>query len=167
MKKLPVLLIILIGFKLFACAQTTEDHTLKVDLGINALPGRTLGSKGITLELQELTPAKLVYGIRLQLIYAGQGHDYLPACVTGSYYFGGTEPEKAFKIFVGGGAGVYAQATPKNIRGAATTINFGFFPRAGFEVKHFRLSVEYNYTGGEINYAGIGLGYFFSPREQL
>ena len=161
MKKLSVLLIILIGFKLFVSAQATNDHTLKIDIGINGFPGATLHSTGITLELQELTPAKLVYGVRLQLIYASQGHDYLPVCITGNYYFGGREPEKAIKIFVGGGAGVYAQAIPHNFN--ETTFNFGFFPRVGFEVQHFRFSVEYNYTGGEVNYAGIGLGYFFGP----
>ncbi|HEY2583073.1 MAG TPA: hypothetical protein VGI43_14780 [Mucilaginibacter sp.] len=129
MKKLPLLLIILSGIKLFACAQ--DNHTLKVDLGINGFPGGTLRSAGLTLELQELTPAKLVFGVRGQLIYAGQGHDYLPVCVTADYHFSGTEPEKDFKIFAGGGAGVYAQATRTTLKALKQRLISGSFRGRG------------------------------------
>jgi len=80
-----------------------------------------------------------------------------------------------FRPFIGGGAGLYYQGSIGVTGSAQGTSNtgyvslgskFGFFPRAGFEIGHFRISAEYNVLGNDANgnssnYAAFNLGFFF------
>jgi hypothetical protein len=59
-----------------------------------------------------------------------------------------------FRPFVGGGTGIYNLAaatisggTDNNMTGTGTSTKFGGMARSGFEVRHFRFSVEYNVIG--------------------
>ncbi|MBS1531915.1 MAG: hypothetical protein JSU01_16550 [Bacteroidetes bacterium] len=80
-----------------------------------------------------------------------------------------------FRPFIGGGAGVFNQGSI-NVQGNSSgTSNsgyvslgskFGFFPRAGFEAGHFRISAEYNVVGNDANgnsqnFAAFNIGFFF------
>src|SRR5579872_885060 len=80
-----------------------------------------------------------------------------------------------FRPFIGGGAGIYNQGSV-SVSGSSQGTNntgyvslgskFGFFPRAGFEAGHFRISAEYNVLGNDANgnsssYAAFNLGFFF------
>ena len=65
-----------------------------------------------------------------------------------------------FRPFIGGGAGLYYQGSigvTGSARGTSNTgyvslgSKFGFFPRAGFEIGHFRISAEYNVLGNDAN----------------
>ncbi|HWD90476.1 MAG TPA: outer membrane beta-barrel protein [Mucilaginibacter sp.] len=81
-----------------------------------------------------------------------------------------------FRPFIGGGAGIYDQGSVTVNSGDLSSSSasqyvslgskFGFFPRAGFEAGHFRLSAEYNVVGknangNSLNYAAFNLGFFF------
>ncbi len=80
-----------------------------------------------------------------------------------------------FRPFIGGGAGLYYQGSigvSGSSQGTSNTgyvslgSKFGFFPRAGFEIGHFRISAEYNVLGNDVNgnssnYAAFNLGFFF------
>ena len=83
---------------------------------------------------------------------------------TADYYFN----TNRFRPFVGAGVGVYRNASMdinSDSDTPETSTQFGFAPRAGFELGHFRTAIEYNVAGksGEIsnNYLGIKLGFFF------
>lgn len=92
-------------------------------------------------------------------------------CPSFEYYFlnGG------FRPFVGAGAGIFSQGSvsvsgsdqgTNNTGYVSVGSKFGFFPRAGFEVGHFRISAEYNVLGKDANgnsssYAAFNLGFFF------
>ena len=80
-----------------------------------------------------------------------------------------------FRPFIGGGAGIYNQGSV-SVSGSSQGTNntgyvslgskFGFFPRAGFEAGHFRISAEYNVLGSDANgnssnYAAFNIGFFF------
>jgi len=79
-----------------------------------------------------------------------------------------------FRPFIGGGAGIYDQGSVTvnsgDLGSASNYVSlgskFGFFPRAGFEASHFRLSAEYNVVGknangNSLNYAAFNIGFFF------
>ena len=79
-----------------------------------------------------------------------------------------------FRPFIGGGAGIYNQGSISVSGSDQGTTNtgyvslgskFGFFPRAGFEAGHFRISAEYNVLGNDANgnsssYAAFNIGFF-------
>ncbi|HVV54170.1 MAG TPA: hypothetical protein VHC47_02530 [Mucilaginibacter sp.] len=80
-----------------------------------------------------------------------------------------------FRPFIGGGAGIYYQGSV-NVSGSGSGTSstgyvslgskFGFFPRAGFEAGHFRISAEYNVVGSDANgnssnFAAFNIGFFF------
>jgi outer membrane protein X len=98
---------------------------------------------------------------------------------TGDYYFS----NKSFRPFVGAGVGIFSLAAAKFDEGNGTTTElasssskFGGLVRAGFELGHFRLGVEYNLIGNTTisdpgdpsftikaknSYLGLKAGFFF------
>jgi len=80
-----------------------------------------------------------------------------------------------FRPFIGGGAGIFYQGSVSVSGSSQGTSNtgyvslgskFGFFPRAGIETGHFRLSAEYNILGNDANgnsssFAAFNIGFFF------
>jgi len=158
MKKSSALFIIFISFCLFAKAQ--------VYLGAGGYPNGAAMSTDLTLEAHGRPTAsdKFYLGLRGQLAFADHAA-YTSICITTDYYF--SRPENGFRIFAGGGFGGFNELSVRN--GTANSDNFfnlnngnfGFFPRIGIEAGRFRLSAEYNITGGIDNYAAVNLGFFF------
>ena len=83
---------------------------------------------------------------------------------TADYFFS----TNRFRPFAGAGAGIFSNAsanldaqTSKDVQKGS---RFGFAPRAGFEIGHFRTAVEYNVAGktgtANHNYIGIKIGFF-------
>ncbi len=80
-----------------------------------------------------------------------------------------------FRPFIGGGAGIFNQGSisvsgsdqgTNNTGYVSLGSKFGFFPRAGFEIGHLRLSAEYDVLGNDANgnssnYAAFNIGFFF------
>jgi len=167
---------------LFVSAQEeTTFKPFKVDVAFGyAIPGGS-GSKGgilFAFEPKYALNDHLTLGLRmeaavlarLQMSSDGTNLDdgdvkasasYL---ATGDYYFNTNQ----FRPFVGAGVGIFRNASA-NINSTAdepaTSTQFGFAPRAGFEYGHFRTAIEYNVAGksGGLsnNYLGIKMGFFF------
>ena len=76
---------------------------------------------------------------------------------TGDYYFS----NETFRPFAGAGAGIFTLASA-SFNNTTTTVGaatkFGGMIRAGFEVGHFRLGVEYNLIGKSDEIADNGNG---------
>jgi hypothetical protein len=80
-----------------------------------------------------------------------------------------------FRPFIGGGGGIYYQGSVSvsgSDQGTSSSgyvslgSKFGFFPRAGIEIGHLRLSAEYNVVGSDangnsLNFAAFNIGFFF------
>jgi outer membrane protein W len=179
MKKL-LMSALAIGAAVCVQAQETTFKPFKVDLALGyAIPGGS-GSKGgviIALEPKYAINDNLTFGLRMETAVMarvntdinstayGEGDvkgsgSYL---ATADYYFNTNQ----FRPFVGAGAGIYRNVSVdlnSSSEEAGTSTQFGFAPRAGFELGHFRTALEYNFAGksGGLNnnYFGIKLGFF-------
>jgi hypothetical protein len=161
------LLLTLVCLTLFAKAQTSPYGP--VYLGIGGFKDSKGVSGDMTLELRGRvsTTSNFFFGLRFQL--AGTPNSgYSSICISSDYYF--AMAENGLRIFVGAGFGGF-----NDFKGATTddfnffnlnSSNFGFFPRIGIEAWRFRLSAEYNFTGGTDNYAAVNLGFFFGGRKK-
>jgi hypothetical protein len=94
--------------------------------------------------------------------------------VNGIYYFGSGK----FRPYVGAGVGLFSLAavsTGTAGTGAAAESKIGFYPRLGFDFRHFNINIDYNIvgatkfddvtTGADLEtkngYIGIRIGGFF------
>ncbi|HWJ89917.1 MAG TPA: OmpW family outer membrane protein [Flavisolibacter sp.] len=178
MKKLSFLLAFVAG-TVAVNAQSKTFKPFKADLAIGyAIPGGS-GAKGGVLFAVEPKYAlndNIAIGLRFEgAVMARAAVDQTGNTVvgdvkasgsyllTGDYYLNTNK----FRPFVGVGAGLYSSAAAKidNTTGEVSAgTSFGAAPRAGFELGHFRMAVEYNIAGktGTINnnYMGIKLGFF-------
>ena len=172
MRKLFFTLITIFTINSFATAQAESYKAFKVDALIGyALPGSGIGG-GITLSIEP--KYNLTDNIALGLQFGGSffasggstlslnlSEHYL---LTGEYYFG----DRKVRPFAGIGAGLYnvgslesttnssGQATPTGDIGS----KFGFAPRVGLQINHFRLALEYNVVKNS-NFLGIKIGTTF------
>ena len=167
----------------FANAQSTTFKPFRADFGFGyAIPSGS-GSKGgiaVSFEPKYAVNDNISLGLRFEAAVTARGAidkngnavsgsakasgSYL---LTGDYYLSNMN----FRPFVGIGTGIYSVAsvsvsvdstnTQETVAGGT---KFGFAPRAGFEVGHFRMAMEYNIAGksGDINnnYLAIKLGFF-------
>ena len=93
------------------------------------------------------------------------GHGNFSFTITCDYYFNTNK----LRPFIGGGLGYNWMARP--IKSDILILNdfafkFGYMLRAGFEIGHFRLGLEYNRIGStnsypDNNYIGFKVGVFF------
>ena len=173
--------IIVLGTFSFANAQTFKPFRADAMLGY-AIPGGT-GSKGGVIAAFEPHYAvndNISLGLRFEAAITARAAidkngnsvsgsvkasgSYL---VTGDYYFNTSN----FRPFIGLGAGMFSLAavdvavdSSNTSQSVAAGTKFGFTPRVGFDLGHFRMAVEYNIAGktGTINnnYLGIKMGFF-------
>jgi len=133
-------------------------------LGIGALPYGNGLSGDLTLEaLGGVTPASnFLLGFRFQ-IGGTPNVGYTSICIASDYYI--YRPKSGLRVFAGAGIGGFNPFTRATAFGDyffdLNDSNFGFLSRIGIEAGHFRLSGEYNFTGGINNYAAVNIGYFF------
>jgi len=134
----------------------------KVDISAGyAIPGGS-GSKGgvlFVVEPKYAVMSQLAVGLRMEAAviarFSGYDADGTPTelsvkaaasyLATGDYYF---TDNYSFRPFAGAGAGIFslasAQANSNETGGVSTGKKFGGMLRAGIELSHFRLGVEYN-----------------------
>lgn len=78
--------------------------------------------------------------------------------VNGQYYFG----SEKFRPFAGVGFGIYSLAAATisgtNASASASSSEFGFYPRAGFDLGHFTMQVEYNVIPSKSNQITVNTG---------
>jgi len=161
MKK-KFLLLALICLSLFAKAQTITYRP--VYLGIGGFPYGKSFSADLALELRgRVTPASnFLFGLRFQ-VAATPNTGYTSICIASDYYF--LRPENGVRVFAGAGLGGFNDIKRPNDDTEhffdLNYANFGFFPRIGVDFWCFRLSAEYDFTGGTDNFAAVNLGFFF------
>lgn len=170
MKKTSALFIVLIGLSLLARAQATTYKTMGVGvyLGVGGFPYGGENSGNLTLEFlgRPTTSDNFALGFRGQFAFAYDNNVYTSVCITSDYYL--SRPENGVRVFAGGGLGIFNELSTtgngdyffKNFFNLNSG-NFGFFPRIGIQAGRFRLSGEYDFTGGVNNYTAINLGFFF------
>ena len=193
MKKIT-LGILFLSSVVFAKAQDAEFKPFKVDLALGyAIPGGT-GAKGgvlFALEPKYAVIPNVSVGLRMEGAVMVRGHvdangnaedlsakaagSYL---VTGDYYFTST----TVRPFAGLGLGIYSLATASSDNNGTTSSasagsKFGEMVRAGVEIAHFRVGLEYNIVpktkyevvasngakselSSKNGYIGIKLGFF-------
>jgi hypothetical protein len=131
-------------------------------IGVGGFNDREGLSGDLTLEARgRITrTSNFFFGLRFQLDFTPR-FGYTSTCVSGDYYV--SRSKNGLRTFVGAGFGGFnelrqATASFDNIFNLNES-NFGFFPRIGIESGSFRLSGEYNFTGGINNYAAINVGF--------
>jgi outer membrane protein W len=162
-----------------ANAQEATFKPFKVDIALGyARPGGDGVKAGaiVALEPKYAVSDKVTLGLRMETaimarVTLNPYGEYVEGDAKGSgsylatadYYFNTNH----FRPFIGAGAGVYRNASMdinSDSDTPETSTQFGFAPRAGFELGHFRTAIEYNVAGksGEVsnNYLGIKLGFF-------
>ncbi len=162
MKKNYLLFSLVTILSVSAIAQSKSNlKPFKVDLSVGyAIPGGS-GSKGgvlFVVEPKYAVMSQLSLGLRMEAAvvarFAGYGPDGTPTDIsvkasgsylaTGDYYF---TDNHSFRPFAGAGAGIFRLAGVEmnsTSGGVSATTKFGGMIRAGVELSHFRLGIEYN-----------------------
>jgi len=170
-KALPILAVVLLAS---IATQAQEYKAFKVGLGIGyGVPSE--GSGGVLLYLEPMyrVSDQIAIGLRLEsAAFLGQpisGTPFTTAAfgvgsftLNGQYYFS----NNTFRPFVGFGLGMFTAAgTSTDLGGGnvfiqASANTFGFYPRVGFDLGHFNLSIDYNIIPAQetqVNLGGFGL----------
>jgi outer membrane protein X len=159
MKKITFSILLLATFATAIAQQEQEFKPFKVDISTGyAIPGGDGAKGGILFVVEpkyEVIP-NLSVGFRWELAVMARGTvdqygntakvdvkaagSYL---VTGDYYF----TQNTVRPFAGAGLGLYSLAavsTDDNSASIGASSKFGEMVRAGVEISHFRLGLEYN-----------------------
>ncbi|MBS2210350.1 outer membrane beta-barrel protein [Carboxylicivirga mesophila] len=174
MKKVLLLVAVLVAGIASANAQSENYKAFKVDVGtLYAIPGaeEMASGLGFYIEPKYNMTDNLALGLKMEWAIMGAADEYdvdISALgtyqLTGDYYFG----DSKVRPFVGLGAGIYAMGsvtasnTQMSIGGVTVDAGdlmvdevmpefgtkFGFAPRAGLLLGHFRLGLEYNIITG-------------------
>ncbi|NMM49541.1 outer membrane beta-barrel protein [Marinigracilibium pacificum] len=161
MREFLLSLVALVFINVAASAQEFKPFSVGVDLGANLSFDNDFGSRfGFLFGIE---PAyKITDQIEASIKYDGivligfddelytQGARMGSWSLNGKYFFN----TNTFRPFAGFGAGVYniTEFTENNDLGFDSYYlgkHFGFAPRGGFQVKHFRFTAEYNIILGE------------------
>lgn len=183
MKKFTFVFALVLLVSTFAFAQEYKKFKVGIGLGY-AMAGGNGSSGGVLFAIEPAYRLQdnLSIGLRMESALITRGFsESVPSGVSldvagigsytlnGQYYFGSS----SFRPFLGAGLGLYSLAavTVSGSTGsvAASESKFGFYPRAGFDLGHFNVTLDYNLvpstavTGGEFknNYFGIRIGAFF------
>lgn len=151
-------------------AQAQDYKKFKVGIGIGyGVPSE--GSGGVLLYLEPMYRVmdQLAVGLRIEsAAFLGQpisGTPYTTSAfgvgsytLNGQYYFSNNN----FRPFVGAGFGMFTTAAASaDIGGTSVNINastsvFGFYPRVGFDLGHFNLSIDYNIIPAQSTQVDLG-----------
>ncbi|MFZ6012095.1 MAG: outer membrane beta-barrel protein [Bacteroidota bacterium] len=181
MKKITIFLFVAVLSTFAAKAQEFKKFRVGIGGGYASASGK--GAKGGVLLYVEpgyRVMDQLIVNLRMEsaIIARGSATDTeadLDVAGLGSYtlnaqyYFNNND----FRPFAGAGFGLFSLAAVSidagqgggSVTAAAASNEFGFYPRVGFDYKHFTLSIDYNVVP-ETNdiknsYIGIRIGGFF------
>jgi len=170
-----VLLLVAVVLLVGSGAMAQDYKKFKVGLGLGyAVPSK--GSGGVLLYLEPMYRIQdnLTVGLRIETaalvgeIPTGASGS-LDASAVGSYTLNGQYylgSGSSFRPFVGVGLGMFSVAAAStdingtNVQIAAASTSFGFYPRIGFDLGHFNLSIDYNLIPEQtssLNLGGLGL----------
>lgn len=189
MKKIIHALVLALCASTFAYAQDYKPFKVGVGLGYAMASGDGSGG-GILFSLEpayrlqdnlsiglRMESALITRGFSVPISSAGASVSVAGISsytLTGQYYFGASD----FRPFLGAGLGMYSLAAVSISAGgvsgtaAAAESKFGFYPRAGFDLGHFNVTLDYNLIPattvagvGDVtvknSYFGIRVGAFF------
>lgn len=163
MKKTLLTTVVLLS-ALFLHAQNDDLKSFKIDGALGGVIPLGDGSKGgglFAIEPKYLVTEQFAVGLRAEIAVMGRSFQYSDGTysstnisvngsniATGDFYFTKT----SFRPFIGAGGGVYRLASAStNDNGYSSDVEsatkLGAMIRAGFEIGHFRLGVEYNFIG--------------------
>jgi len=163
MKNILLLGIALAGVSAANAQTALAFKPFKVDIALGAAIPQGSGAKAgvlFAVEPKYAVMDELAVGLRIEAAITARGFgdangNFESADVaangsylaTGDYYFS----KNTFRPFAGAGAGIFslAKVSVKNSSTSAVEAGskFGGMIRAGFEVAHFRLGLEYNLIG--------------------
>lgn len=185
MKKFFYVTVLAVLVSTFTYAQ--EYKKFKVGLGMGYAMASGNGASGgvlFTLEPAYRLQDNLSVGLRMESAIIARGFANTQSAslsvaalssytVNGQYYLGHT----GFRPFVGAGVGMYSLgAISETASSSSGTVDIaaeskiGFYPRVGFDVSHFNMTIDYNIiptttgsSGNDIknSYLGIRVGFFF------
>ncbi|MDR1864028.1 MAG: hypothetical protein LBR08_00460 [Bacteroidales bacterium] len=172
MKKVVLITcLMLMGF----ISKAEEFKAFRVDLGLGYCIPKGGGGVTFALEPKYAITNQISAGFRWEMALmardlnvnnesaSGTLQGNVSYALTGDYFF----TETKFRPFAGLGLGLYRVAGAEvegNVNGGNVSVgdktNFGALLRAGFDISHFRLGVEYNIAGkgadgGSANYLAI------------
>jgi len=192
-------LLILSVLSLHAQNDDRVFNPFKVDISLGGAIPQGSGSKGgvlLAFEPKYAIVDQFWIGLRIETAimaraFVNSDGTYSSANVSGSgsyvatgdYYF----TTNSFRPFVGIGGGIYSLASASvdnngNSSAIASTVKPGGMIRAGFELGHFRMGIEYNFIGNSTamttdpygnsvtatsknSYLGIKLGFCIGGRR--
>lgn len=190
MKKISTVLCFVLLAAVAANAQEFKKFNVGVGLGY-AMPGGEGSGGGVLFAIEpayRVTDA-IAVGLRMEWAVVVRGlsesvstYDASAAAIgsytiNGKYYFSNAK----FRPFVGAGVGMYKLAavsvSSSGAAGAAAETKIGFYPRVGFDLGHFNVTLDYNIVGAtkfdavvgtttqsletKNGYFGIRIGAFF------
>lgn len=169
---LPILAVVMLAS---IASYGQEYKKFKVGLGLGyAIPSK--GSAGVLLYLEPMYRLQdnISLGFRIEsAALAGEAPTGVSTSINvsavgsytlnGQYYFGSGG---SFRPFAGFGVGIFqvAAATAdiggSNVQLSASSSSIGFYPRIGFDLGHFNVSLDYNIVpeqSSQVNVGGLGL----------
>lgn len=170
MKKLILSAIILLAIGTGAFAQSSSYKAFKVDLGV--LYGLPMGDAysggiGFYLEPKYNISDAIALGLRMEWAILGAGDAYgenVSISALGSYLLTGDYylSTNSVRPYVGAGLGLYnfGKVSVGDVTVAEAGSKFGFAPRIGLLLGHFRTGLEYNVVTGvkDSNYLALKIG---------
>lgn len=169
MNKFLLTIAIAITFAFSANAQSESYVPFRVHISpfTYVIPNYTKGygaGAGISIEPAYAINDNFVAGLKLEAALFGSGTETSSSIgavgsyvLTGDYYLG----EGKSRFFGGLGVGLFSGATASIYDNGSTTAEaaggsgFGFVPRLGIQLSHFRLAAEYNLAPKNMSYLGI------------
>ncbi len=164
MKKLLLTLITVFAINAVASAQAESYRAFKVDvMGGYASPSGAGLNGGLTMSIEPKYNLTDNIAVGIQLGTSIFSTDIAGASISGfgnyslvgEYYLG----ESTVRPFAGLAAGIYSGGSV-SIGGQTATggSNFGFAPRVGVQLGHFRVAAEYNLVK-DSNFLALKLGF--------
>jgi len=161
MKKVLLVLTVLVAGMATSFAQSSDYKAFKVDVGgLYAIPSGDGVKAGIGFYLEPKYNITNNIALGLKMEWAAMGAEEEEGMsvsvstlgtyqLTGDYYF----TDSKVRPFAGLGAGIYSMGTVEATAGESTFeadygSKFGFAPRVGVLIGHFRLGLEYNVITG-------------------
>jgi hypothetical protein len=162
--------LLLLALSVVFSVKAQEFKKFKVGLGLGYAKASGEGSKGgvlVYLEPAYRVQDNLLVGLRMESAIITRGLSEDPGnldidvaaigsyTINGQYYFS----NNTFRPFAGVGLGLYSLAAVKigdAVEGVEAGTKFGFYPRVGFDLGHFNLSLDYNIIPP--SEAGVSLG---------
>ncbi|MFC0184240.1 outer membrane protein X [Pseudarcicella hirudinis] len=174
MKHILYTLAVVFVISFSAKAQSENYHTFKVDLALGYAQPSGNGVKGgasLSLEPKYNINDQVAIGLKFESSWLSTvtdtRNDYYSGAAVGSYLLTGEYYflESLARPFLGAGVGFYNQSSVTVIGGSATSAtiggtSFGFAPKGGFQIGHFRLVGEYNLVK-DLNFFTIKAGITF------